>query len=584
VDKSHKFSNKEIVRILKEVLSAMEVKGFNIFETRAYQNAVSAIDNLTTTVYDLWEEKRLREIPGVGATLESHLDELFKTGKVEKFYSVKKGLPEGMFGLIGVRGIGAKKALKLAMAFKLTDRSNAMEKVKQAAENGQIRNLESFGEKSEKDILNAITEAKLTKNAKKRLLLYQAEEISERLISYIKKLDVVLQAESLGSLRRRNATVGDIDIAISTNNSEKVIEHFMKYTEIDEVLSKGDKKVSVVLKNDIQVDLRTSDPGAFGSMMQYFTGSKQHNIILRTYSLEKGKSLSEYGITYRNKLHKFSTEEDFYKFLNMQYIPPELRHGKNEVELALKNKTPELVNINDIKGDFHTHTTDSDGVDTLEEMVKTAHSLGYKYYGISDHAPSVQSRGYKAVEKIIFEKKEKIKKLNEKYKDMKLFFGYEVNILADTTLALPDGLLKELDYVVASIHTSFDQDREIITKRIINSIENPYVTIIGHPTGRLINEREASDTDWTKVFRAAQSNDKIFEINSQLNRLDLTDDLVKEALEYGIKLIVNTDAHATDQLYYLKYGIDVARRGGCTKADIINSLDLEDFVRIIKSK
>ena len=397
MDKSHKFSNKEIVQILKEVLSAMEVKGFNIFETRAYQNAVSAIDNLTTTVYDLWEEKRLREIPGVGATLESHLDELFKTGKVEKFDSVKKGLPEGMFGLIGVRGIGAKKALKLAMAFKLTDRSTAMEKVKQAAEKGQIQTLESFGEKSEKDILNAITEAKLTKNAKKRLLLYQAEDISGRLISYIKKIDVVLQAESLGSLRRRNATVGDIDIAVSTNNSDKVIEHFMKYPEIDDVLSQGDKKVSVVLKNDIQVDLRTSDPSAFGSMTQYFTGSKQHNIILRTYSLEKGKSLSEYGITYRNKLHKFSIEEDFYKFLNMQYIPPELRHGKNEVELALKNKIPELVNINDIKGDFHTHTTDSDGVNTLEEMVKTAHSLGYKYYGISDHAPSVQSRGYKAV-------------------------------------------------------------------------------------------------------------------------------------------------------------------------------------------
>jgi len=584
VDKPHKFTNREIVQILKEVLAAMEVKGFNIFETRAYQNAISAIDNLTSTVYDLWEDKRLREIPGVGATLESHLDELFKTGKVDKFDSVKKGLPEGMFGLIGVRGIGAKKALKLAMAFKLSDRSSAMEKVKLAAEKGQIRNLESFGEKSEKDILDAITEAKMTKNAKKRLLLFQAEEISDRLLNYIKKLNVVLQAESLGSLRRRNPTVGDIDIAVSTNNSEKVIEHFMKYPEIDDVLSKGDKKVSVVLKNDIQVDLRTSDPAAYGSMMQYFTGSKQHNIILRTYSLEKGKSLSEYGITYRNKLYKFSTEEEFYKFLDMQYIPPELRHGKNEVELSLKNKVPELVKLEDIKGDSHTHTTDSDGVDTLEEMVKTAHTMGYKYYGISDHAPSVQSRGYKAVEKIIYEKKEKIKKLNEKYKDIKLFFGYEVNILADTTLALPDGLLKELDYVIASIHTSFDQDREVITKRLINSLENPYVTFIGHPTGRLINERDASDTDWTKVFRAAQSNNKYFEINSQVNRLDLTDDLIKEALEYGLKFFVNTDAHATDQLYYLNYGIDVARRGGCTKSDIINTLNLDEFEKIINSK
>ena len=559
----------------------MEVKGFNIFETRAYQNAISAIDNLTTTVYDLWEDKRLREIPGVGTSLEAHLDELFRTGKVEKFEAVKKGLPEGMFGLIGVRGIGAKKALKLAMAFKLTDRKTSMEKVKQAAEKGLIRNLESFGEKSEQDILNSITDAKMTKNEKKRLLLCQAEEISDRLLSHIRKLNEVKQAESLGSLRRRNATVGDIDIAVSTNNSDKVIEHFMKYPEIEEVLSKGDKKVSVVLKNDIQVDLRTSAPEAYGSMLQYFTGSKQHNVILRTYTLEKGKSLSEYGIKYRNKLHEFGNEEGFYKFLDMQYIPPELRHGKNEVELALKNKIPELVNLADLKGDLHTHTTDSDGTDTLEEMVKTAHSLGYKYYGISDHAPSVQNRGYKAVEKIIFEKKKKIKKLNEKYKNMKLFFGYEVNILADATMALPDGLLKELDYVIASIHTSFNQDREIITKRLISAIENPYVTVIGHPTGRLINEREACDTDWTKVFRAVQSSNKIIEINSQPNRLDLTDDLVKEALEYGIKLAISTDAHSTSQLYSMRYGIDVARRGGCTKEDIINTFELRDLEKLL---
>lgn len=578
---TNKKTNKEIVTILKEALASMEVKDVNKFEIRAYQNAAAAIDNLTTSVFELWENNRLKEIPGVGTTLASHLDELFNTGTVKRFEELQSGLPQGMFSLIGIRGIGAKKALKLAMAFKLATREDAVEKLKLVAEAGKIRNLESFGEKSEQDILKAITETKMTKNEKQRLLLYQAEEIAERLINYIKECKAVLQVEALGSLRRRNSTVGDLDIAVSTNDSEQVIAHFMKFSEIEDNLGQGEKKARVVLKNDIQVDLRTSTPEAFGSMMQYFTGSKQHNVILRTYALEHGKSLSEYGIKFKDKLHEFADEEGFYKFVGLQYIPPELRSGKNEVETAHAHKIPQLIELSDLKGDLHTHTNDSDGINSFEEMTAEAIRLGYEYYGVSDHAPSVQNRGYAEVAKIIKEKRAKIEKFNKSQNKLKVLFGYEVNILADATLALPDELLKELDYVIASVHTSFTQDREKMTERLVKALENPYVTILGHPTGRLINEREACDVNWAKVFEAASANHKIIEINSQPNRLDLTDDLVKEALEYGIKFIISTDAHAIDQLHMMRYGVDVARRGWLTKESVVNQ-GMSEFLQAIR--
>ncbi len=563
----------------------MEVKGLGLFEIRAYQNAVSAIDNLTMSVYDLWENNRLGEIPGVGAGLSQHLDELFTTGHCKKFDSLKQDLPQGMFKLIGIRGIGAKKAMKLSTAFKLTDRNTAIEKLKLAAEEHKIRVLESFGEKSEQDILNSISELKMTKNDKKRLFLYQAEEIAQRIKDHMNELgDVVEKIDALGSLRRRSGTVGDIDIAVATKDSPKVIDHFCKFPEIAEFLVKGDKKVSVNLKNDIQVDLRTSIPEAYGSMVQYFTGSKQHNVVLRTYSLGLGMSLSEYGIKEKNVTKEFATEEGFYEHLHLQCIPPEIRHGKDEVDLAKNRKIPELVRLEDIQGDLHTHTTDSDGVDSFEEMIAKAITMGYKYYGISDHAPSVQSRGHEEVKKLIWHKRDILDQFNKSQNNIRVFFGYEVNILADETLALPDEFLKELDYCVASIHTSFDQSRDKITARLITALENPYVTILGHPSGRLLNERAGCNVDWRKVFIAARDNNKIIEINSQPNRLDLADDLIKEALDYGVKLIINTDSHAIAQLNNMKYGIDVARRGWATKENIVNTLPLEEFKKHILQK
>lgn len=584
MSKPHKYTNKELIEILKEVLAAMEVKEVNRFRIRAYQNVITAIEGLSQSVQDLWKANRLDEIPGVGGTLKQHFDDLFTTGEVKDFIEVKEDLPEGMFSLIGIRGIGAKKAFKLASAFNLENREDALEELKKAAEKEEIQKLPGFAPKSEQAILDAISEAKMHKKEKERLLLPTAEDIAKRVTDYLKELECIEDAIALGSLRRRSSTVGDLDIAVSTTCPEEAISHFLEFSEIEDVLAHGDKGARAVLTTDVQIDLRVIEPHALGSMVQYFTGSKLHNVVLRTYALDKKMSLSEYGIKYQDKLHEFSTDKEFYEFLGLSYIVPELRQGKNEIELAKSNLLPDLIVLDDIQGDLHTHTDFSDGKNTFEEMSTRALEKGYSYYGITDHAPSVTSRGSSEVSNIISDQKMKFESFNATNDSLRLLYGYEVNILNDATLGMPDDLMAELDYVVASIHTSFDQPKEQITDRLISAIENPYVKIIGHPTNRIINGRPACTPDWEKVFKACVENNTFLEINSQPDRLDLPEDLVYEGLKVGVKFIVNTDAHAVDQLEHMKYGINVARRGWCTKNDIVNALPTHDFLSLLGVK
>ena len=579
---SKRVSNREVIAALKEILAAMEVKNYNNFRIRAYQNAISILENLTVSIQDLWENKRLGEIPGIGSGIEEHLNEFFLEGKVAEFEEIKKGLPEGMFSLIGLRGIGAKRAYKLSMAFKLLDRENALEKLKEAAEQKKIRNLEGFGEKIEKSILEAIEEQKMTKNKKVRFLLPQAEEIVERIMNFMKGCDAVIDIEVCGSFRRKNATIGDLDIPVSTNKPSEVLDYFLKFPEIKEVLVVGDKKASVVLSNEIQVDLRVSTPQAYGSMLQYFTGSKQHNILLRNYALSMGMSLSEYGIKKDGKLREFSDEKSFYNELGLSYIPPEIRNGDFEIEAAKEGKLPDLIKLEDIKGDIHFHTIASDGVNTLEEMIEEAKKLGYQYIGVADHAPSIQSRGLGTVLKIVSDTRKKINDINSSQTDIKVLFGYEVNILVDNSLGLPDDILKDLDFVIAGIHTAFGQDKETVTKRLISAIENPYVRVISHPSGRLLNERDPADPDWRKIFSAARDNGVILEINAQPQRLDLPDDLAKSAMEWGVDLIIDSDAHSTREFSFMRYGVDNARRGWVQKDNVINTLAYDKFIKKLR--
>jgi len=579
---SRRVSNREVIDMLKEILAAMEVKNYNNFRIRAYQNAISILENLTVSIQDLWENKRLGEIPGIGSGIEEHLNEFFLEGKVAEFEEIKKGLPEGMFSLIGLRGIGAKRAYKLSMAFKLLDRENALEKLKEAAEQKKIRNLEGFGEKIEKAILEAIEEQKMTKNKKVRFLLPQAEEIVERIMNFMKGCEAVINIEVCGSFRRKNATIGDLDIPVSTNKPSEVLDYFLKFPEIKEVLVVGDKKASVVLTNEIQVDLRVSTPQAYGSMLQYFTGSKQHNILLRNYALSMGMSLSEYGIKKDGELKEFSDEKGFYSELGLSYIPPEIRNGDFEIEAAKEGKLPNLIKLEDIKGDIHSHTTASDGVNTLEEMVEEAKKLGYQYIGVADHAPSIQSRGLGTVLKIVSDTRKKINDINSSQTDIKVLFGYEVNILVDNSLGLPDDILKDLDFVIAGIHTAFGQDKETVTKRLISAIENPYVRVISHPSGRLLNERDPADPDWRKIFSAARDNGVILEINAQPQRLDLPDDLAKSAVEWGVDLIIDSDAHSTKEFGFMRYGVDNARRGWVQKDNVVNTLTYDKFIKKLR--
>jgi DNA polymerase (family X) len=577
--KESRIPNAAVITKLKEALAAMEIKNYNWFKIRAYQNAISVLENLTSSIQDIWEEGRLDDIPGIGEGLTDHLNDLFSKGVVPEWENLKLGLPDGMFALLGLRGIGAKKAYKLAKAFKLENRTTALEKIKIHADKHEIQELEGFGEKSEKDIIDAINDHKKTKNEKQRMLLVKAEEIIERLITYMKENPNVVKIDALGSYRRRSPTVGDLDLVVATDKPEDVLEHFSKFGEVAEILVKGDRKCAVVLSNDVQVDLNVSKPSSYGAMLQYNTGSKQHNIILRTYALDKKLSLSEYGIKTDGHIEEFSNELDFYKYIGLPYIEPELRQGADELELARYGKLPKLVTEQDIKGDLHMHTVFSDGVTTMEQMVQASIARGYKYVGISDHSPSVTSRGPREVERLIQEQRALVDKINSKQNHIQVFLGMEVNIAVDSDMALPDEYLKMLDYAIASIHTGFTQPKNIMTERLVKAIENPYITMIGHPSGRLINERDAIDVDWTKVFDAVIANGKFLEINSQPNRLDLADDLVKVAQRKGIKLLINTDSHAPEQLNSIKYGIDVARRGFCEVKSILNTLPLADFAK-----
>ena len=579
--KIHKFSNKEIIQILKEVVAAMEVKGDSFFKIRAYHTAILSIENLTQSVFELWENKRLGEIPGVGQALIDHIGDLFTKGEVVEFSKKKAGLPDGMFELIGLRKVGAKTAYKLASQFQLKHRETALEEVKKLAEAGKIRELDGFSEKSEANILDAIENLKMNKSEKKRTLLANAEKVVERVREYMLSNKDIQYCEAMGSFRRRAPTIGDLDFAVASENIDETISYFLKFPEVKEILSQGDKKASVVLNNDLQVDLRVIQKKELGSMLQYFTGNMQHNVLLRQYALQNSMSLSEYGIKYQEKLEEFAHEEDFYKRLGLQYIVPELRHGKNEIELAKKNELPKLVKLEDIKGDLHTHTTFSDGENTLEEMVNKAREKGYEYIGISDHAPSVVSRGDDEVRRLIEKRREEIDELNKKYSDIKILFGMEVNILADNSLGLPDEMLKMLDYAIASIHTSFEMDRDKMTERVLSALSNPYIKIWGHPSGRLLNEREGIEINWTKIFEFAAENKKIIEINAQPQRLDLADDLVYEAIKAGVTIIINTDSHNSQSLDMMRYGIDVARRGFCEKHHILNTLNLEKFIEKI---
>ncbi len=582
-------TNREISLLLRKVSAAFEVKDENFFRVRAYQNAAASIEHATSDLHDLWEENKLGQIPGVGPNLAQHLDELFRTGGVRHFENETKDLPQGMFEILGIPGIGAKTAYKLAKAFKLTDPKTARLKLAQVAKKGLIRDLDGFGEQSEKEILNALSNQRL----EERMLLPQAQLLAEEVMEYLSQEKAVEKVEVLGSLRRKVATIGDVDLAVATSRPKQVMEHLLKFTGIKKVLSTGPKTTMFVHTSGHQVDVKTQDPAAWGSMLQHYTGSKLHNIHLRTYALEKKMSLSEHGVKYKGKLNKFRSEEEFYRYLGLKWIPPEIREDMGEIEMAKKDTLPILIETSDIKGDLHIHsnveiaTSHDSGRSSIKELLETATQLGYEYIGITDHNPKSSLSVVGKLE-VIKARTEAIEKQRDSVENSvktrvpKVFVGLEVDIRPNGELALSDTGLDILDYAIASVHSVFNQSKEEATRRVLAALAHPKVKIFGHPSGRLLGKRWGLDYDWDKVFDFCAKNDKWLEVNSSAQRLDLPDTLIRDGLKYGIKLIINTDSHHSDHMSFMTLGISNARRGFCEKKNVVNTLSLKDFEEELK--
>lgn len=571
--------NTEIAKVFQDMADLLELKGENPFKIRAYQRAARAIEHLPKELEIMIEEKEdLQNIPGVGEAIAKKITELVNTGKLRIYEELKAEFPEGITSLLEIPGIGPKTAKKLSTELGI----KSVDELEQAIKEGRVARLFRLGEKTAENILQQI---QALRRKDQRIPIGEALPVVEEVLGSLRQLPGVRNLTAAGSLRRFRETVGDIDLMGTADNPEEVIKAFISLPQIRQVLAQGPTKASVILPGGLQADLRMVEHDSFGSLLQYFTGSKQHNIALRTREQKKGLKLSEYGITdlTTNKLEKFATEEEFYHRLGLQYIPPELREDQGEIELAEKGALPKLIELSDIKGDFHVHTKWSDGHDSIGDMAQAAKALGYKYIAITDH--SVGRGIAKGLsEERLRQQIEEIKELNQRLGDFRIFTGIEVDIRADGTIDLPDELLAELDVVVAAIHSAMSQSEEQMTRRLLNAIENPHVDTIAHPTCRLIGEREPSAVDIEAVFKAAARNNKAIEINAMPDRLDLKDTHIYRARELGVKLAIGTDAHSAAQLGFMRFGIGIARRGWCQAEDILNTRPVEEVLAFLRHR
>jgi DNA polymerase (family 10) len=603
-------TNQEVAELLEKIAAVYTIKEDNRFKIIAYENAADSIKNSVVEVKDLWKDGKLSTLPGIGKSIAGYLDELFRTGRVKHFEIVLRGVPASIFPLLEIPGFGPKKAYKIVSLLKLNNPEKVIDELLQAARGGKIAPIEGFGDKSQQDIIEAIERFKRGQGREKRMPLPYAYNLADEVIDYLNKHKDTLDAVPLGSLRRMLATIGDIDIAVATNNPKETIKWFLAYPKKEKVVEEGGSGATILLDSGRQIDLRVQSPKKFGAMLQYFTGSKAHNIHLREYALKKGLSLSEYGIkplkknqelilrlrsgqgikkTEFNKkegLYEIEKEEDFYKALGLAWMPPEIREDRGEIEAALCEAQgklpglPKLVETSDIKGEFHIHSnydlkpSHDLGQSSLVQLVKQAETMHYEYIGISDHNPSYTNHNSSEILSILKARKSKFEQILKSIKSVRvhLFIMLEVDILPDGKLPLPDAAFDFLDAIIVSVHSSFRLPKTEMTDRIISGLSYPKAKILGHPTGRLFGTRDGYELDWERIFKYCQQMNKALEINSFPERLDLSDTLVKEAIKNKVKLAINTDSHEVSQMNMLKYGVSVARRGWAEKDDIINTM------------
>lgn len=588
-------NNQEVARLLRNVAAAYSIKNEKKFRFQiiAYQKASDTIANLTSEVQEFYKEGKLNLLPGIGVTIRSHLEELFKKGRVAHFEWALKDIPKPVFTLLEIPTFGPKKAYKLAREFKLKNPEKAIDELEKLAKRGKIAKLEGFGEKSQAEILKVISEFRLGKQKTTRMTLPYAMEIADKVVNYLKQSKYVIKAEPLGSLRRRMATVGDIDIAVASKNPKEVISHFVSYSYKDRIIEQGGVSASILVSGGKQIDLMVQPPQSFGSLLQHFTGSKGHNVALREYALKKGLSLSEYGIKNIRKgekmPQKYDDEEKFYKALGMSWIPPEIRENTGEIELAVSHNLPKLVELSDMKGDLHIHSSypiepsHDLGKNSIEDLILKTEELSYQYIGFSEHNPSISKHNNSEIYSIISRRNKYIEQLKESNKNVRVFKLLEVDILPNGILAIDSKCLDLLDGAIVSIHSVFNMDKEKMTDRIIKGLSHKKAKILAHPTGRMLNERPGYDLNWAKLFEFCRKHNKALEINSWPARLDLSDSIIKMAVEENIKLVINTDSHAVEQMDLMKYGVSMARRGWAKKSDIVNTLEYNEFADWLKS-
>ncbi|MCX5994541.1 MAG: DNA polymerase/3'-5' exonuclease PolX [Chloroflexi bacterium] len=563
-------NNAAIAQVFQDMADLLELKEDNPFKIRAYQKAARTIETLPEELDQLMKEGRLREIPGVGEAISNKITELLTTGKLEAYEKLRAEFPQGIINLMTIQGVGPKTALRLSKELGISN----VDELEKAILGGKVASLYRLGEKTADNILRHI---QAMRRKDRRIPLGEALPLAEEIVTALRKQIGVRNLTPAGSLRRFKETIGDIDIMGTADDPESVIKAFVRLPMVEEVLAQGSTKASVIVKSGLQVDLRMVEHDSFGSLLQHFTGSKEHNVALRERAVRQGLSLSEYGITVvkTGETEKFTTEEAFYKRIGLQYIPPELREARNEIEMAEKGALPRLIEVSDVKGDFHVHTEWSDGHDTIEAMANAAKARGYRYLAITDHsAGRGVAHGLNAER--LRQQFADIKEVNRKLKGIRLFTGIEVDIRADGVLDYPDELLSEIDVVVAAVHSAMGQDKDKMTKRLIRALENPHIDILAHPTCRLIGEREPIEVDLEEVFRAAVRTNTALEINAMPERLDLKDIHVLRAKELGVKLVICTDAHRVGQLELIRFGVGVARRGWCEAGHILNTKSLSE--------
>ncbi len=567
--------NVDIAKIFNAIADILEIKNVNKFRVIAYRRAAQNLESLPKDVSELYhaDEDALDKIPGIGESLAEKIKEYIKTQSIKEYEQLKKSIPEGVAELMELEGVGPKKAALFYKKFKVKN----IKDLRALIQSKKLRDTEGFGEKTEENLKSAITHFH---EYQKRIPLGAIYPFAKSWLEQLRKSAHISNAEICGSFRRRKETIGDLDFLITARDAEKGIEDFLKIVPVKIIKGRGATKVNGVLENNLSFDLRVIESNSFGAALHYFTGSKAHNVKIRTIAQERGLKISEYGVfKIRGKKEiriGGKIEKKIFSAIGLPYIPPELREDTGEVESGFKKKLPLILELSDVRGDLQMHTTWSDGTNSMEEMARAAQRIGYHYICFTDHSPTLGITGGLTpdrLKKYIFA----IEKLNKKNLGIHIFKGMEVDIRQNGTLDTSDDLLKLLDIVLISVHTAFKMPKDAMTARIIKALKNPYAKILAHPTGRLINRREPYAVDMGAVLRAAKEMNKILEINASWQRLDLNDIYARQAKEIGCTLSLGSDAHSVEQLSTMQFGVFTARRGWIESKNIVNTLPLEQF-------